>query len=544
MARRTTIAASACSLLTVAAVVCCVGPAFAQEEAPVQVQPPPPPPIAAAPNEPANEPPLAGFHNGLFYIRDRNDVFRLYVQGRLHVDGLASFGPGVSSLPVDAGLEAGFFLRRVRTEIGGEFFEKWQWQLSAEFAPTTVDNLGAKADTRACTIDPTTGAQTCTDQTAPVQAPSMKPAPTDAFVNYAHAPWLNVQAGQYLVPFGMEARISDNTTAFLERSMTVRTLAAPTTRDIGAMVWGETPSRLLYWTAGIYNGDGQNRLNVDGRFDFVGHAIVRPFAPKESHPLADAQLGVSFRGGSRDSRAVGYDITPLTTQGGYAFFRPTYKDSQGRLVHILPSTQQEAIGADLFLPFKSFDLSSEIVYLDENTREAIDGYQLSGRSERAGRLRGYGWYLQGSYWIFGPHELIGHPSVGKPLHLDLTKPSIPATTALQVLAKVEELHLNYSGSRRSGTDDPLTPTGNIEAIALSLGATYWATRHVRLSINYSAYLFPDSEPVSASQKGGPVQSQNQRAMAPGQLLAKGADDSARDGGHELHEVQARVGIQF
>ena len=27
-----------------------------------------------------------------FFLRDRNDVFRLYVQGRLHVDALASLG--------------------------------------------------------------------------------------------------------------------------------------------------------------------------------------------------------------------------------------------------------------------------------------------------------------------------------------------------------------------------------------------------------------------------------------------------------------------
>lgn len=105
----------------------------------------------------ADAPPLAGFRDGLFYLRDRDDVFRLYVQGRVHVDALASFGPGVADLPGDAGLGSGLFLRRARMEIGGEFFEKWQWQLSAEFGPTALDNAGAHAEARACSVDPKTG---------------------------------------------------------------------------------------------------------------------------------------------------------------------------------------------------------------------------------------------------------------------------------------------------------------------------------------------------------------------------------------------------
>jgi len=41
-----------------------------------------------------------------------------------------------------------------------------------------------------------------------------------------------------------------------------------------------------------------------------------------------------------------------------------------------------------------------------------------------------------------------------------------------------------------------------------------------------------------------VQSQTQRAVAPGQLLAAGVDNGARDSGHTLNEVSARVGVQF
>lgn len=494
---------------------------------------------------PSVEPPLAGFHNGLFFLRDKDDVFRLYVQGRVHVDALTWLGPGVGSLGPDSALKTTLTLRRVRTEIAGEFFNgEWQWQISGDFGPTSVDNPAARTDVRNCTVS-AAGASTCADQTSAVEAPLQRVIPTDAFVNYAPSPWVNVQVGQYLLPFTMEARVSDNTTPFLERALVVRNLGAPFTRDIGAMVWGEAPNRFVYYTVGVYNGDGANRPNADSRFDVVGRAFVRPFATAPSSPLKWAQVGASFRYGSRDPKQVGYDVPSLTTQAGYAFWKSTYKDSLNRTVHIIPSNEQGAIAAELFVPYGPVDFTGEAIYTVQNTREALDGYQLSPYTERIGSLKGWGYYAQVGAWILGSRDLIGAPpSYGKPLHADLKAPSTAPTRALQALVKVEQLHLTYSGFGRGGAADPKTPNGDIDVLALSVGLNYWATRHVRVGINYINYSFPDAAPLAASAPGGPVQSPNQRAVTPAQSLAAGVNDGARDGGHALHEIQARVGVQF
>src|SRR5258706_15419833 len=103
------------------------------------------PPHVAPPPAPSAEPPLAGFPNGTFYLRDHADNFRLYVQGRVHADFLGWIGPGVSSLGPDSALKATFQLRRARAEIGGELLQgEWQWQLSADFGPTALDNPAAR----------------------------------------------------------------------------------------------------------------------------------------------------------------------------------------------------------------------------------------------------------------------------------------------------------------------------------------------------------------------------------------------------------------
>ncbi len=502
------------------------------------------PPPTSAPLADA-QPGTAGYHNGRFYIRSPNDVFRLYVQGRVHADWSNQFGPGTSALPAGSGLNSGFYLRRARIELGGEFYQTWQWQLGAEMSSSTsVDNAAATLAQPTCSVDPTTSALTCANRESPVDNPTVKPIPTDVFINYGPSPWANVQIGQQYLPFTLENNVSDNTTQFLERSLPVRAIGAPLQRDIGAMFWGESPNRLVYYSVGLFNGDGPNRPNVDTRYDVAGRAFVRPFATSVEGPTKWAQIGFSAKVGSRDAAKVGYDLPSLTTQAGFAFWKPTYKDSLGRTLHILPSGSQWGVSGDLYLPIGNFDLTGEFVYASDDTREAVDGLQLSPFTERTGTFKAYGWYAEVGYWIFGDHDVIGHPSYGRPIHVDLTKPEKPAVQGLQVVAKVEQLHATYRGAARSGAADAKTPDGDIDVDSVELGLSYWATKHLRVAVNYGLYVFPGSAPTTASAAGGPVQTADQRAIAPAQLLAKGVDTPARDSSHTLNEISARVGVQF
>lgn len=468
----------------------------------------------------------AGWYDGIFFLRDADDNFRLYVQGRVHVDFASYFGPGLGLLPPGNELRDTFFLRRVRPELSGELFHRWQWQLSAELGPTATDNLAGTSGGRSCAQD-ANGVLQCSDQSSTIETGSVKPAPTDAFINYIVDPALNIQVGQFLLPFTFENRMSDNTTPFIERSLPVRSIGVPLQRDIGAMVWGEPKNRLLYYSVGIYNGDGPNRLNADDRFDVSGRVLVRPLAVAGNGSLRDLQIGVSARGGSRDARLVGYDMPSMTTQEGYAFWKPTYKDSTGRLVHILPSTTQGAFGADVFVPVGPIDAIGELIYSTTNTREAADGYQLTGQNLRAGDLSGVGWYGQIGVWVVGDRSVIGFPSYGKPTHVDLDKPAPSRPIhAMELLAKFEQLRMQYEGASRGGANDTKTPNGGINVDDLELGATYWATKHVRVSANYAFYVFSD------------------RALWPATALAAKVDDSAKAQGHTLNEISARVGVQF
>ena len=525
---------------------------------PGEHQPPEPPPAAAptpqvlaaatdAPGGAVISPDeTSGYHNGTFFVRDRTDAFRLYLQGRVHVDWLDQFGPGTSSLPPGSGVTDGFFLRRARLEVGGELFKQWQWQLSAEFSSSTsIDNVAATQAQPTCAPSATAATGfACTNRESSVDNPTVKAIPTDVFVNYGPTPWTNLEVGQFLVPFTFENPLGDNTTPFLERSMAVRNVGAPLLRDIGAMFWGEAPDRSFYYKVAVLNGDGPNRTNVDTRFDVAGRLVVRPFVKATGSFTKWSHVGVSVRAGSRDPTAVGYDLPSLTTQGGYTFWKPTYKDSLGNTTHIIPSAGQWALAADVYLPVHRFTFTGEFIYAVDDTREALDGLQLSPFTQRIGQLKGYGFYTQVAYWIVGDQSVVGVPNHGRPVHLEPGEPQRSWKSGVEVLAKFEQMHLRYAGASRGGTSDALTPDGNIDVDDVEFGVNCWLTRHLRVGLNYALYLFPDSAPVTPSSPGGPVQSSAQRAVAPGQLLAKGVDDGARDSNHTVNEVQFRVGVQF
>ena len=104
--------------------------------------------------------------------------------------------------------------------------------------------------------------------------------------------------------------------------------------------------------------------------------------------------------------------------------------------------------------------------------------------------------------------------------------------------------MTYAGSSRAGKDDPKTPNGDINVNDVEFGISYWATKHLRVGINYTHYMFPSAAPVSPSSPGGPQQSSVQRAMSPAQDPRIGNRRLGEGWSGTFEEVQIRFGVQF
>ncbi|HEX3854668.1 MAG TPA: porin [Polyangiaceae bacterium] len=160
-------------------------------------------PVARDPSLGKDGNPLAGYHSGLFYLRDVDDNYRLYLQGRAHIDFYSYFGPGVSNTT----LKPTLFLRRARPELSGELFHRWWFMIAGDFGTTAIDNPRGTNETSAAAPNAVPTAASARYNSA--QSPKVSAAPTDVFINYRAANFLNVQVGQFDAPFTMENRTSE-----------------------------------------------------------------------------------------------------------------------------------------------------------------------------------------------------------------------------------------------------------------------------------------------------------------------------------------------
>lgn len=529
-------------------------PADAPRAASTEAPPPAPPPAGsiAAPEAPAPVPSpfppegespdermdQVGFKVGSgFYIRDARDIFRLYPHGLFETDVYGFLGAGVGKVPAadtSIGLKPRLLIRRARIGFEGELLKRWSFGAILEFGGQPITNVpGAGGPSEASAGKPGTTPTAATARYAPVEGVTSGAVPADVFIGYSVCKCLNFQIGHFNSPITMDNRTGDLYYPLLERPVAIRSFVMGNQpRDLGGIIWGELGPHVFNYELGVFGGDGQNRPSVDSRVDFMGRLWSRPFAGVGSSDLAQyTQIGVSARHGDRDPASVGYNYADITTSQGYVLWKPTYTDSLGRVVHIIPSGSQNVIGGEARIRVGPFALQGEAYYVINNTREAVDGYQLTN-TERLGRMKGVGWYVQASVWPAGDRFIGGDPGIYRPRHYDL-KAKEPAHIphGLEIIALASGVQANYQGATRlDSTSDPRTPNGDIKIFQLGGAMNYWHTRHVRVGIQYMAYLTP------GSGEGKNL------AVVPDNLVKDAAGNLGT--GTVLHELSGRLAVAF
>jgi hypothetical protein len=476
--------------------------------------------------------PLAGW-NRSFFLRDPHDLVRMYPGMRINSDFSGFAGPGVGDVAAadgGSGLKDKLFLRRVRLEMAGDFTRYFNWMLSVEWGGQPLTNTNGKTQSAAGSAgsDPTSDSA----KFAPIQATSASAAPQDVWINVHLLNELNLMIGQEKSQIGIENRTSDNFTPLMERNIAIRGFVVPTQRETGITAWGDIgKNSVVAYEVGVYAGDGQNRFQVDNKLDTMGRVYVRPFAADDTSPVQHLQIGVSGRYGVRDTQYVGYDLSPITTGQGYTLFATTYKDSAGRTLHVIPSNGQGVAGGELRIPVSRVALQGEAYYVDDQTREAVDGYQLTN-SERFGALKGVGWYAQLEGWIGDPF-ISGDPGFVRPAKVDFDHPHPDYfRKGLQIVAIVAGIDATYDGASRKGGYDPKTPGAkgvatDVKIYQVGGGANFWYSRNFRVMFDYMAYLTPGSG------------SSDNLAVVPGNTLKTPLTDA-----HVIHEIGSRIALAF
>jgi hypothetical protein len=172
----------------------------------------------------------------------------------------------------------------------------------------------------------------------------------------------------------------------------------------------------------------------------------------------------------RDRGYVSYDYPAMSTQGNFTFWSPVYQGSGGAWTHVIPSGAQLGLAGELRVPVEWFDLTAELVWLRNRTREAVEGFQAT-HAERFGALDGFGYYAQLGFWVLGKRSILGEPGYQNMPHVSFEKPEPKSPPhAVQLLLRWEQLRASYQGASRAGLPDPKGIDGDIKADALSIGA--------------------------------------------------------------------------
>jgi hypothetical protein len=448
----------------------------------------------AVPETPGPGDPLAGY-NGSFFLRDPHNWFVLYPKGRLQVDsynfpGRGDPPPGVDPNTVgDPRPRGTIFVRRIRPEIQGTIANHFDFQFGGEFGST-----------------PTAG-----------QYGTL----TDAYVIVNYSPVAQLQIGQYDVPFTLENRTSDKYFDFMERSLAVRAFGVPANKDAGAMLWGYAPNRLLYYSIGVFNGDGQSFKNQDSRPALIGRAFVAPLAPwaRGRRWMQEAWVGGSFwwqdntnlglnkeaDASKSTTGASANDLLALTTQGGLGFFSSNYgnKDSMGNAIrsHLAPNGQTLKGAVEANIPWQRFGLRFEWVHQSVDLSRYDDSNPMNAAIVRAvtainadktgaARLQGDGLYVELWAWVWGNYEMLEPPGIEPHPRLKPWGAAPAPQWGVMAAAKIEHVGFDVTGLPTTGQCDNSSRTGcdpaqgHYAIDAFEVGVNAWLTRHVRLTANY------------------------------------------------------------
>ena len=282
----------------------------------------------------------------------------------------------------------------------------------------------------------------------------------DVYVNYRPMRGVQIQAGQFKIPFGLEETTSSANLDFIYRSIVSNRLAAG--RDRGTMLHGRLASRTLGYEIGVFAHDGDNARpkhagRVSGGRTIAGRLTVEPFRHSKS-TWSDLQFGVAF---TRSSLPEGFPTVRGRSVLGVSFF-----DSD-----LWVKGTRRRDGVQLRWRPGPFSFASEVIRLSDDRR----GQGRTGTDLQPFLARG--WYVSGTWVVAGAADAA---SVARPI-----RPLFQGGFgSLQLGVRRERLIL---GSLT--LDDSLSTSPRAEAVlgngetATTFGATWHLNRWIAVEGN-------------------------------------------------------------
>ncbi len=334
----------------------------------------------------------------------------------------------------------GFLLRRARPIISGTVFRDFDFNLTPDFGGSTVQ----------------------------IQ---------DAWLNYRFASWLQVQAGKFKSPVGLEHLQSDPVTSFNERSLVTALLP---NRDLGVQLKGDVDvfKGVASYALGIFNGASDfNGTTANTSFQddraFAGRLFLQPWKNSDVNALRGLGFGV---GGSyivnnpATNSATG--LTPgYSTDGQQRFF--TF--NSGVNAH----GEGWRISPQAYYYYGPFGLLAEYVISDQIAKRtaAVATPEID--------LHNSAWQITGSWVLTG--EEASYTGITPRHPFD---PRNGQWGALQLVGRYASFDVDdaaFGGAANVRLADPTKSASGAQA--WSVGLNWYLNKNIRANLSYSRTTF-------------------------------------------------------
>ena len=231
---------------------------------------------AEAAQEKSKEAPKISLGQNGFSFSSADTNFTLRIRGVVQADSRTFFNDNKLLNANDS-----FLLRRARPIIEGTVFRDFDYQFVPDFGGSSVQIF-------------------------------------DANLNYRLRPELQVRAGKFKGPVGLEQLQADANLLFNERSLATDLVP---TRNLGIELWGDIGEGTLGYALGVFNGAGDSRNPNTSDFgddkEVAGRIFLQPFKHAGLRALQGFGFGLGASYSLVSSNALGLPNTTGGTLSGY-----------------------------------------------------------------------------------------------------------------------------------------------------------------------------------------------------------------------------------
>jgi phosphate-selective porin OprO and OprP len=323
-------------------------------------------------------------------------------------------------------VNSGFLLRRARPIITGTVFHDFDFNFTPDFGGSVVQIV-------------------------------------DAYVNYQFDPELQLEAGKFKSPVGLEHLVTDRNTLFNERSLVTDLVP---NRDLGVELHGDLFGGAASYAAGIFDGVSDyngTTVNTDSDNDkaFAGRIFLQPWKTTDVDALKGLGFGV---GGSYESDRNGAaGLTPgYTTDGQQKFF--TYAAA------VVANGQHWRVSPQGYYYYGPLGILGEYVIYDQDVRNGA----------ASADLRNTAWEVSASWVLTGEDATYTGVTPRHPFN-----PQAGGWGAWQVVGRYEELNIDRSAFATFASSTASASSAH----AWSAGLNWYLNRNIRLNASFSHTVF-------------------------------------------------------